>query len=469
MLKIQERCILWHLEHDISIVDKLNKKQFGFRKGYSTEAALHKIVHKIEKKIAKKGYVLGTFLDIEGAFDNVSFEAIYKALQKTDIDSTTINWIFNMVVNRQTTVQLKNITKTIKIGKGCPQGGVLSPFLWNLVVDSLLELSCKDTPAYLQGFADDLVILAEGDDLDVIYNLMQKTIDTVEKWCTTNGLNISKLKTKVVMFTWQRKWAEPTPITIKGNPIKLSNHTRFLGIHLDAKLNFNEHINKTTKRATISLVQCRRAVGPNWGLTPKTCSWIYERAIRPILTYASTIWINATTTQRNQKLHTKVERIALKMITGCMPSTPTIALNQITNITTIIEFIEGEAAKGHLRLQATNQLTSEKPIKTRGTIISHTYHNNNYVNTLKLPQSESDMMKKHLNLNLQFKTVIKNSDQIAEYFESIKDDDITCYADGSKIGTQSGYGYRISKNKNIITIYEESGKMPSHCTVYQHN
>ena len=77
------------------------------------------------------------------------------------------------------------------------------------------------------------------------------------------------------------------------------------------------------------------------------------------------------------------------------------------------------------------------------------------------------MMKKNLNLNLQFKTVIKNRDQIAEYLESIKDDDITCYTDASKIGTPSGYGYRISKNKNIISIYEESGKMPSHCTVCQ--
>ena len=76
--------------------------------------------------------------------------------------------------------------KTIKISKGRPQGRVLSPFLWNLVVDSLLELSCKVTPVYLQAFADDLVILAEGDDLDVIYNRMQKTIDTIDKWCTTN-------------------------------------------------------------------------------------------------------------------------------------------------------------------------------------------------------------------------------------------------------------------------------------------
>ena len=260
---------------------------------------------------------------------------------------------------------------------------------------------------------------------------------------------------------------EPTPITIQGNPIKLSNHTRFLGIHLDEKLNFNEHIDKITKRATISLLQCRRAVGPNWSLTPKTCSWIYERAIRPILTYASTIWINATTKQRNQKLLSKVERIALKMTTGCMPSTPTIALNQITNIATIIQFIEGEAAKGHLRLQATKQLTSERRTKTKGTIISHTYQNYNYINTLKLPQGENDMMRKRLNLNLKFKTIISNRDQIAEYLKSMKDEDITCYTDGSKIGTQTGYGYRISKNNNTITINEESGRMSSHCTVYQ--
>ena len=177
--------------------------------------------------------------------------------------------------------------------------------------------------------------------------------------------------------------------------------------------------------------------------------------------------MHAIKKQRNQKLLTKVERIALKMITGCMPSTPTIVLNQITNIPTIIVFTEGEAAKGHLRLQATNQLTTEKRVKTKGTITSHTYHNNDYINTLKLPQSENDMMKKRLNLNLRFKTNIRNRDQIAEYLKSIKDEDITCYTDGSKIGTQTGYRYRISKKNNTITINEESGRMPSHCTVYQ--
>ena len=78
LLKLQEKVILWHMQHDLGMENSLSKKQFGFKKGTSTETALHKVIHKFEKRIAKKGYVLGTFLDIEGAFDNVSFKASLK-------------------------------------------------------------------------------------------------------------------------------------------------------------------------------------------------------------------------------------------------------------------------------------------------------------------------------------------------------------------------------------------------------
>ena len=53
-LKIHERMILWYIEHDLGLDKKLNKKQYGFWKGCSTDAALHKLVHTIERRIAKK-------------------------------------------------------------------------------------------------------------------------------------------------------------------------------------------------------------------------------------------------------------------------------------------------------------------------------------------------------------------------------------------------------------------------------
>ena len=61
----------------------------------------------------------------------------------------------------------------------------------------LLKFSAKEIPGYLQAFADDLVTLAEGSDTGVIWQRTQKTINTIEKWCDTKGLNISALKTKI--------------------------------------------------------------------------------------------------------------------------------------------------------------------------------------------------------------------------------------------------------------------------------
>ena len=56
--------------------------------------------NKIERRIAKKDYVLGVFLDIEEAFDNVSFKAISEALSATKVDDSTTKWIINMVTHR---------------------------------------------------------------------------------------------------------------------------------------------------------------------------------------------------------------------------------------------------------------------------------------------------------------------------------------------------------------------------------
>ena len=87
--KIHEKCVKWYIDFDLNMSELSSDRQFGFKKGSSTETALHKVVRCIEKRIAKKGFVMGTFLDIEGAFDNISFEAITRAIKKSPIDDTT--------------------------------------------------------------------------------------------------------------------------------------------------------------------------------------------------------------------------------------------------------------------------------------------------------------------------------------------------------------------------------------------
>ena len=196
------------------------------------------------------------------------------------------------------------------------------------------------------------------------------------------------------MFTWRRKWELPSNLQLDGKTLKLDKTTKFLGVHLDSKLNFNVHIKHIAKKATTSLMQCRQAVGPTWGLTPRSCKWIYEKAIRPILSCGRVVWINALKKKHNINTLAKVERLAMRMISGAMPSTPTIALNQLTNTTFIKDYTEGEAAKSLLRLRASGHPTKENPVARKGQTTPHT-HTSSVENITHHPIVESTLNTKN--------------------------------------------------------------------------
>ena len=78
------------------------------------------------------------FLDIEGAFDNASYNSMCTALARHGEDQTIVRWIRATLEGRLATAALGVVTRSVAVSRGCPQGGVLSPLLWCLVVDDLL-------------------------------------------------------------------------------------------------------------------------------------------------------------------------------------------------------------------------------------------------------------------------------------------------------------------------------------------
>ena len=475
LLKLQEKVILWHMQHDLGMDNCLSKKQYGFRRGTSTESALHKVIHNIERRLAKKGFVLGAFLDIEGAFDNLSFSSIKEALHVSPLDSSTASWIFSMVSNRNITFTLKNSQKRIKAERGCPQGGVLSPFLWNLVLDDLLKFSASQIPGYLQAFADDLMSIAEGNDVDVVWQRTQKTIKTIELWCESKGLNISSLKTKIVMFTWNKKWTL-RPIFVGGSPVIPSDSVKLLGVTLDSKLKFNEHIDNITTKAINSLMQCNRAVGPTWGLSPKVCRWIYTSVIRPILSYSVVVWIRALNNGNNTRKLERVQGMALRYMTGAFPSTPFKALNYLTNIPSITFFLRGEAAKGASRLQGYGDWTVETAPSGRGIIKAHSTISNDFLADLGLPKlSLRDLTKPVLILDRSYNVTIPDADSLGDYRQSLifsvsdlQENSIVCYTDGSRTDAGVGGGFLTTTDNTSSSIISEcSFRLQDYCSVFQ--
>jgi retron-type reverse transcriptase len=290
-LKTLERIILWYLEAKENINTKLHPRQFGFRKGRSTEAALHQLVTRLEKSIIAGDFTIGCFLDIEGAFDNVKFESIENSLRYLGISSGLIRWISHMLRNRWITVSLGDSEQKGRVTRGCPQGGILSPLMWNVVIDGLLHLLDKE-PGYSQAYADDLTMIMRGIDISTLYSLTQQNLNKVTEWAGNHGLKFSHLKTEIVIFTHRRKWVLPDTLKLYGQELQIKRATKYLGVMLDSRLTWNLHLENRIQRTTCTLMQCRRVIGKTWGLNPSRAKWMYTSIIRPMISYASVVWVN---------------------------------------------------------------------------------------------------------------------------------------------------------------------------------
>jgi retron-type reverse transcriptase len=97
------------------------------------------MVDNIESAILRDNYALGVFLDAAGAFDNLSIEASIRGMQQCKFPKYLIKWYGHYLSNRTISVDLKGVQEKRKLTRGTPQGGVLSPLIWNLALESLLN------------------------------------------------------------------------------------------------------------------------------------------------------------------------------------------------------------------------------------------------------------------------------------------------------------------------------------------
>jgi hypothetical protein len=189
ILKTLEKLIDRHTRGGVLVEKTLYRNQFAYRARMSTETALFQLVHRLEKSLKYKGIVLGAFLDIEGAFNNTSFNAIIEAARERGLEETCCRWIGSMLDSRLVHTSLMGTRLTAKVAGGCPQGGV-SPLLWNLVVARLLA-TISDQGFNTYGYADDIVIIVQGKFAHTVSQVMHAALNVVDNWTAKEGLSIS--------------------------------------------------------------------------------------------------------------------------------------------------------------------------------------------------------------------------------------------------------------------------------------
>ena len=133
---------------------------------------------------------------------------------------TMCQFVSFMLGDRYSQPHLQKKTLERSIAKGCLQCSILSPLLWNLVVDQFIAL--RENSCYTGGYTDDIATLICRKFWNNITELLQVALSMVQKWCDRTQLSINSQRTAVTRFTRKRYLRE------LGSTLSLDTHCSWL-------------------------------------------------------------------------------------------------------------------------------------------------------------------------------------------------------------------------------------------------
>ena len=132
--------------------------------------------------------------------------------------------------------------------------------------------------------------LAVGKFPNTVSRLIEWALHTVETWCDGLGLSVNSDKTRLVSFTRRKNLPGFFEPRLFGRTLLRSMSVKYLGVILDSRPTWKEHVDVKARKAQNLMWACRRAYGVTRGLGPSVVHWLYVSIIRTTVTFASLVW-----------------------------------------------------------------------------------------------------------------------------------------------------------------------------------
>ena len=237
--KIYEKLMHNRVVNFMEANNSLYEMQYGFRSGRSCEHALLKAQSILLDTLNKKQIGLLLFIDFSKAFDMVEHSILLKKLSHYGIRGTALNWFKSYLDNREQFVSVNGTDSTkTRIKYGVPQGSILGPLLFVIYINDIPEIA-KFAKFIL--YADDANIILTGQNMNEIHEQLSELTTVLLKWVNCNGLKLNLKKTNYMIFSRQ-KIDNTLNIVIANTQIHRKTESRFLGVIIDEKLTWSQHI-----------------------------------------------------------------------------------------------------------------------------------------------------------------------------------------------------------------------------------
>ncbi|XP_055931941.1 uncharacterized protein LOC129962227 [Argiope bruennichi] len=150
-----------------------------------------------------------------------------------------------------------------------------------------------------------------------IHTNAQITLDFVSDWAKNHKLEFNAIKSKVMVLERRENHVRNNNLTLNGIPLCYVKELKYLGIVLDSKFSWKQHILHLSNKCEKILFGLSRVARNSFGLKSNVSSLIYKQGIVPFICYGSRIWSTALKKKINCRLLRKIQRrILLRVISG---------------------------------------------------------------------------------------------------------------------------------------------------------
>ena len=255
--KILEWCILLEFSDSFATFSL----QFGFKSSMSTTLCTGLVKNVVAHSMSRGSPVFACLLDASKAFDLVEHSLLFQQLLDRKVPKFLVRFLLSWYSTQSCTVSWDgSISDPFPVSNGVRQGGVLSPVLFTIYADIILNL-LKDSGVGCYwdglfvgalGYADDLILLAPSP------SALRLMLNLCESFAYSYGLKFNASKTQLIRFGLSLSNTCNARIVFCGEQLVFLNTVCHLGHHLSYKLSDDEDINRKChdflKKANILLV-----------------------------------------------------------------------------------------------------------------------------------------------------------------------------------------------------------------------
>ena len=275
----------------------------GFRKGYSTQHALLRLLHKWQKALDSSNIVGTVLMDLSKAYDSLPHDQMIAKLAAYGLSYDSLLFIYNYLKHRQHRVKIGNqLSKFLCIILGIPQGSILGPLRFNLFINDLLFFA---PDSEICNFADDNTLYTCAKSVDNVLSTLKDEVEDIIYWFEINSLAANPAKFQVMLLGAKEHISH---FRIGNISVEIKDYVKLLGIHIDNKLRFNEYVDKKCQKASNKIKALRR-IRPF--LSFEAANSLCNAFIFSNFNYCPLIWMNFIKTN-NLKID-KIQRRALSV------------------------------------------------------------------------------------------------------------------------------------------------------------